>query len=139
MDAVLRALNALDETARPGNMNEAPDISFPTGEANDPQSLPEPAAILDILDRETRRRELRNQLQQIEDRLNAHIAILRRVGTTADFDAAYTAYREGFPDIVDDREGMRKAYEDLFKHDLMQIKGALITHADLRLHDIYTV
>lgn len=77
--------------------------------------------------------------QQIEDRLNAHIAILRRVVTAPDSDAAYTAYREGFPDIVDDHGGIRKAYEDLFTHNLMQIKGALVAHADLRLNDIYTV
>jgi len=76
--------------------------------------------------------------EQIEGRLNDHIRRLRPVVAATDFDSAYSAYVEAFPDIQEQREGMREVFEGLCRTDLGRFQSFLLMHSDLRLPLIYT-
>jgi hypothetical protein len=75
---------------------------------------------------------------QSEDRLNLHISKLAPVVTANDFELVCARYKEAFPDIVSDREGMHKVFCELCRGDLEEFKMALVAHSDLRLREINT-
>jgi hypothetical protein len=81
---------------------------------------------------------LKNLTEKANERLNDHIHRLAPVATAKDFETTYRAYRQAFPDVVDDREGMLNVYEQLCCRDLNQFKRMLLMHADLRLERIFT-
>jgi len=76
--------------------------------------------------------------EQAENRLNDHIQRLATVVSTQNFEYTYSAYMEAFPDIEDQREGMREIFEDLCQSNLKHFQSLLLAHADLRLPRIYT-
>ena len=76
--------------------------------------------------------------KKIEDRMNTHRSKLTPMVRADTFDSTYSAYRQSFPDIKDDTEGMRRFFEERYNGNLMTFKMVLIMHADLRLSDIFT-
>ena len=75
----------------------------------------------------------------INEQLNNHIRRLAPVIIAKDFETTYQAYRHAFPDIIDDREGMREVFEGLCHRDLKRFQSMLLMHADLRLEHIFTL
>ena len=76
--------------------------------------------------------------ERVNERLNNHIRKLRPVATAKDFETTYHAYRQAFPDVLDDREGMIEAFDRLCGRDLRRLQSVLLMHSDLRLEHIFT-
>ena len=75
--------------------------------------------------------------EESEDRLNLHIDGLRPVVTAHDFESVCARYKEAFPDIVSDREGMLGIFREACHGNLAGFKMALLAHSDLRLPNIH--
>ena len=76
--------------------------------------------------------------ERVNERLNNHIRKLRPVATAKDFETTYHAYRQAFPDVLDDREGMFEVFDRLCGRDLRQLQIMLLMPSDLRFEYIFT-
>ncbi len=76
--------------------------------------------------------------KNIENRLNDHFQKLAPVWHARDIDTVCDQYRKAFPDVYDDRKGMRRVFTELCRSDLKQFKTFMVMHSDLRLPDIYS-
>jgi hypothetical protein len=76
--------------------------------------------------------------EQIENRLNDHIHKVAPFWNARDFDTVCDLYREAFPDILNDPDGMRRVFAELCGDDLEQFKALMVMHSDLRLSSIYS-
>lgn len=76
--------------------------------------------------------------KNIENRLNDHFQKLALVRHAKDVDTVCDRYREAFPDVLDDREGMRWVFAEMCCNDLNQFKALMVMHSDLWLPNIYS-
>jgi hypothetical protein len=76
--------------------------------------------------------------EMVNDRLNGHLQKLAPAMRAQDFQSVYSAYRQSFPDVVDDESGMRHIFDSMCGGNLKSFKALLMVHADLRLPDIFT-
>ncbi|MDL1894743.1 hypothetical protein FBQ82_00575 [Anaerolineae bacterium CFX7] len=74
----------------------------------------------------------------IETRINAHYQKLRPMVRAHDARSAVYAYYESFPDLAPEQEQFLLQMKGK-KVTLQQIKSMLLSHADLRLEDTYTL
>src|SRR5262249_3656515 len=76
--------------------------------------------------------------EKVNDRLNAHLERLGPAIRAKTFDAVSEGYHAGFPQVEVDPDGMRQIYETLCRPGLTTSRSLLMSHADLRLSDVFT-
>src|SRR5204863_523131 len=81
---------------------------------------------------------LTTMADEVNNRLNEHLRKLRPVMAASTFESTCEAYAQAFPDVIDNREGMRDVFVRLCQSNLRQFQLTLMAHADLRIGEIFT-